>query len=61
MTDLFTPAPPAETEAQRWEHIVARELAARPLPPQPGPLRQFRMSDFYDPRPNIAGRTYWGD
>ena len=26
-----------------------------------GPRLPFRQADMYDPRENVAGRTYWGD
>ena len=65
MIDIFTPAPPMETMAER----IARQPSRIPFPnvARPGhpafvgPLRAFRQSDMYDPRPNVPGVTYWGD
>jgi hypothetical protein len=66
---IFTPEPSAISLEESIRRQIAREFAARPERnvPRPGhpafvgPLRRFTMADFYDPRMNVSGRTYWGD
>lgn len=65
MTDIFAPAPPAETLEQRIARWPSRILFPNtPRPGHPafvGPSPLFRQCDMYDPRPNVPGVTYWGD
>jgi hypothetical protein len=66
---IFTPEPPAISLEESIRRQVAREFARNPAlrvtqPGHPafvGPLRRFTMADFFDPRENVPGRTYWGD
>lgn len=65
MNDIFAPMPPMESLESRIARRVAR--TALPSLPQPGhhdfvgPLRRYTQADFYDPRSNVPGVTYWGD
>jgi len=69
MNNIFAPMPPMESLESRVARQVARECARNPAlrVPRPGhsafvgPLRPFNTRDFYDPRPNMPGRNYWGD
>jgi hypothetical protein len=68
-SSILTPEPLMETLEQRIARQVAREFARNPLLrlPKPGhpdfvgPLRPYATANFYDPRENVPGRTYWGD
>jgi hypothetical protein len=67
--DLFAPAPAAVSLEESIRRQIAREFARNPAlsVPKPGhpefvgPHRPFSMRDFFDPRVNVPGRTYWGD
>lgn len=65
MNDIFAPMPPMESLQARIARWPSRII--NPEVPRPGhaafigPLPLFRDGDNFDPRPNVPGRTYWGD
>ena len=52
---------PAPTGYKPRAGILFPEVPRPGHPAFVGPRPQFRMAAFYDPRPNVSGRTYWGD